>query len=171
MGRYREEITDRELANLARSLERDYGWRRDDAAWFVLTSRPPRLRPLTTRVSMHQGAYGPSYCKITLHIAPWIPSEKVEKAFVQARDGVRGVSGPGTVGARRLEVLRFVEEEYAKQERRPTFEELLEMWNREHPRWPYTDYRALSKAYREACREVFYPRYQTPNATRPESDI
>jgi hypothetical protein len=156
-----EDITDQELADLARRLERDYGWRRNEAAWFVLNGAAPRLRPLTTRVSMRQGKYAPSSCEITLQVAPWIPPEEVEKAFVQARDAVRG--GPGTVGKRRLEVLRFVEEEYAKRERQPTFEELLPAWNQEHPHWPYTDYRALSKAYREARKEVVYPEYHLPS--------
>jgi len=172
-----EEIRDWELADLARRLERDYSWRQDDAAWFVLNGAAPRLLPLKTRVSMlrvsgHQPAHSSSYCEITLQVAPWIPSEVVEKAFVQAREWVRGGSGPGTVSVRRLEVLRFVEEEYARRELQPTFEELLHLWNQEHPRWPYTDYRALSKAYREAYQEVFYPRYQMPNAesTGPDAD-
>jgi hypothetical protein len=117
---------------------------------------------------MHQSKYGPSYCKITLHVAPWIPSEEVERAFVRARDEVRGGSGPGTVGKRRLEVLRFVEE-HAKRGRRPNFEELLQMWNREHPHWPYTDYRALSKAFREAYQEVICPKYKTPGASHSAS--
>jgi hypothetical protein len=165
-----EEIRDWELADLARRLERDYGWRRNDAACFVLNGAAPRLRPLTTRVTMHQGKYDPTYCEITLQVAPWIPSGEVEKAFVQTRDGVRGGSGPGTVGERRLEVLRFVEE-HAKRGRRPSFEELRQMWNQEHPHWTYDGYRALSKAYREAYQEVVHPRYQAPNARRPESDI
>jgi hypothetical protein len=167
-----EEIRDWELAELAQRLQRDYGWRQNEAAWFVLNNAQPRLLPLITRVSMHQGAYGPSYCRITLHVSPWIPSEEVEKAFVQARDGVRGGSSPGMVGEQRLEVLRFVEEEHAKLGRRPPFRELLEMWNREHPHWPYADYRALSKAYRETYQEVFHPRYQMPNAesTGPDAD-
>src|SRR5215211_3442835 len=55
-----EEITDWELADLARRLERDYGWRKNEAAWFVLNGRTPRLQPLTTRVSMHSGEDGPS---------------------------------------------------------------------------------------------------------------
>jgi hypothetical protein len=158
------EITDWELADLAEQLERDYGWRRNDAAWFVLNGAVPRLHPLTTRVSMRRGNLGPGYFKITIEAAPWIPAEVVQKAFLQARDGLRGGSGPATVGERKLEVLRFVEEKYSKRKRRPTFEELLPEWNREHPRWAYGDYRALSKAYREACREVFNPKYQMPDA-------
>jgi hypothetical protein len=164
-----EEINDRELADLGRRLERDYSWRRDDAAWFVLADRTPRLRPLTVNASMHQSRYGPSYCKITLHVAPWIPSEEVERAFVRARDQVRGGSGPGTVGKQRLEVLRFVEEQRAEDGRRPNFEALLKMWNQEHPHWAYADYRALSKAYREAYQEVVYPKYQTPGASHSAS--
>ena len=164
----REEITDRELADLARRLEREYGWRQDDAAWFVLTNRTPRLRPLIAGVFMHQSTYpstyGHSHCTITLHVAPWVSPEEVEKAFVQARDGVRGGSGAGTVSERRLEVLRFVEKKYEKREPRPPFKELLQMWNREYPQWAYSDYRALSKAYREARQEVFNPKYQMPNA-------
>jgi hypothetical protein len=70
------EIADRELADLGRRLEHDYGWRRNDAAWFVLTSRPPKLRPLTADVFMHQSAYGPSYCKITLHVARGSPPKR-----------------------------------------------------------------------------------------------
>ncbi len=167
-----EEIRDWELADLAQRLERDYGWRQNEAAWFVLNSAQPRLLPLITRVSMHQGKHRPSYCIITLQVAPWIPSEEVKKAFVQARDGVRGGSGPGMFGEQRLEVLRFVEEERAKLGHRPPFGKLLEVWNREHPHWPYADYRALSKAYREAYQEVFHSRYQMPNAesTGPDAD-
>ena len=154
-----EEIIDWELADLARRLERDYGWRQNEAAWFVLNGEAPRLRPLTTRASIHRSKHGPSSCEITLQVAPWIPSEDVEKAFTQMRDQVRRSSGPGTVGERRLEVLRFVEEEHEKRGRRSNFEELLQMWNREHPRWAYADYRALSKAYREAYQEVVHPEY------------
>jgi len=119
---------------------------------------------------MQQSRYGPSYCKITLHVAPWVRSGEVEKAFVQARDQVRGGSGPGTVGEQRLGVLRFVEEERSKHGRRPNFETLLQMWNREHPHWAYSGYQALSKAYREAYQEVFRPRYQMPNAGSPRPD-
>ena len=159
----REEITDRELADLARRLERDYGWRRNDAAWFVLTNRPPRLRPLTADVSMRESMYyGPNHCKMTLYVAPWVPSEVVERTFVQIRDQVRGHSAPGTVGEKRLEVLRFVEEQRAKSGQRPTFEALLQKWNQEYPHWAYADYRALSKVYREAYQEVVYPNYQMP---------
>ena len=166
----REEITDGELAKLAYRLERDYSWRRDDAAWFVVSGRPPRLRPLTADVSTHMFTqYGPNHCEITIHAAPWIPSEVVERAFIQVRDQLRGGSGPGTVGERRLEVLRFVEEQRAQHGRRPKFEELLQMWNKKQPHWAYDDYRALSKAYREAYREVVYPKYQGPNATPLET--
>lgn len=168
-GMLREEITDWELADLAERLERDYGWRRDDAAWFVLTDRSPRLRPLNADVSMLQSVYGPSHCKISLHVAPWVPSEAVERAFVQIRDEVRGGAGPGTVGEQRLEVLRFVEEKRTEDGRRPNFEALLQMWNQEHPHWAYADYRALAKAYREAYREVVYPKYGIPKAERPEA--
>jgi hypothetical protein len=172
-----EEIRDWELAELAQRLERDYGWRQDDAAWFVLNGAAPRLLPLKTHVSMHrvsrhEPAHSPSYCEISLQVAPWIPSEVVEKAFVQARDWVRGGSGPGTVSLRRLEVLRFVEEHRTEDGQRPNFEALLEKWNQEHTRWTYANYRALSKAYREAYQEVFHPRYQMPNveSTGPDAD-
>jgi hypothetical protein len=87
------------------------------------------------------------------------------------RDQVRGGSGPGAVGKQRLDVLRFVEEQRAEHGRRPNFEALLQIWNQEHPHWAYADYRALSKAYREAYQEVVYPKYQMPHAERPESDI
>jgi hypothetical protein len=172
-----EEIRDQELADLARRLERDYGWRQDDAARFVLNGAAPRHSPLKTRVSRlrisgPQLTRGPNSCEITLQVAPWIPSEVVKKAFVQARDWVRGGSEPGTVSVRRLEVLRFVEEHRTEDGRRPNFEALLEKWNQEHPQCAYTDYRALSKAYREAYQEVVHPRYQMQNvqSTRPDTD-
>lgn len=159
-----EEIRDWELADLARRLERDYGWRPNEAAWFVLNGAAPLLRPATTSVSMYGGRYGPSHCEITLQVTPWVPPEEVEKAFVQVRDYVRGGLGPGTVSEKRLEVLRFVEEERAKPGRRKSFKELLHVWHQKYPHWVYNDYRALSKAYREAYQEVFQPRYQLPNA-------
>ena len=173
--RVRTSISDRELAALGDRLKKDYGWHRDDAAWFVLTGESPTLRPLAVSFFDTVSKYGPSYCEITLHVAPWVPSEEVEKAFVRARDQVRGAEGPGTVGEQRLEVLRFVEEQRAKHERRPNFEALLQMWNHEYPHWSYADYRALSKAYREARKEVIYPEYrppdraQTPNMKRQDA--
>jgi hypothetical protein len=156
----REKIRDRELADLARRLQRGYGWRQNQAAWFVLNGTPPQLRPLTTRVSMHSSQYGPSRCKITLDVAPWIPAKDVERAFTRARDQVRRGLGPGTVGKRKLEVLRFVEEHRDERGRRPTFKALLEKWNLEYPHWKYDRYRPFSKAYREARREVFRPKYR-----------
>ena len=157
-----QEITDWELADLVRRLEHEYGWRRDDAASFVLTGSAPRLRPLTVGASVHQiSKYGPSYCKITLHVAPWVPPEEVKRAFTQMRDQVRRGSGPGTVSKQRLEVLRFVEEETqrAQHGRRPSFEVLLKTWNHKYPHWAYAKYNALSKAHREAYQEVVYPKY------------
>jgi hypothetical protein len=171
----RGEITDRALARIGRRLARDFGWHRDDAAWFVLTGQPPALRPLAVDAFMTESIFGPSYCRITLHAAPWVPPEVVERAFVQMRDQVRRGLGPGTVGEQRLEVLRFVEEERAKPGRRPSFEALLETWNRKYPHWAYADYRALSKAYREARQQVVYPEYahphraKTPNMERQEA--
>lgn len=162
----RGEITDRALAAIGRRLGRDYGWHRDDAAWFVLTGEPPTLRPLAVDVFMNESVYGPSYCKLTLHVAPWIPPGEVEKAFAQIRDQVRCGLGPGTVGEQRLEVLRFVEEERAKSGRRPSFEALRQIWNQKHPYWAYADYRVLSKAYREAHQEVVHPEYLSPRRTK-----
>lgn len=167
--------SDQELAKLGRRLGRDYGWHRDDAAWFVLTGEPPTLHPLATDFFMNESIYGPSYCVLTLRAAPWIPPEEIEKAFVEMRDQVRGAAGPGMVGEQRLEVLRFVEEACAKCGQRPNFRTLLKMWNQEHPHWSYNDYRALSKAYREARQEVLYPEYHsprresTPNMERQEA--
>jgi hypothetical protein len=66
-------------------------------------------------------------------------------------------------------VLRFVEEQRAENGRRPNFEALLQMWNQKYPHWAYDDYRALSKAYREAYREVVYPNYQMGQPQKPEN--
>ncbi len=171
----RETISDSELANLGRRLKRDYGWHRDDAAWFVLTGEPPTLRPLAASFFDNVSMYGPSYCELTLRVAPWIPAEEVKKAFERMRNQVRGGSGPGTVSEQRLEVLRFVEGERAKHGQRPNFEVLLQRWNQKYPHWSYADYRALSKAYREARKEVLYPKYhspvraKTPNMERQEA--
>jgi hypothetical protein len=159
-----EGITDQELAALGRDLARDYGWHREDSAWFVLTGDAPALRPLAVDVFTAESMYSPSYCRLTLHVAPWVPSEEVEKAFVWMRDQVRGA--PGTVGEQRLEVLRFVEAERAKHGQRPSFRTLLEIWNRKYPHWSYGDYRAFSKAYREAHKEVVSPEYRSPRRAK-----
>jgi hypothetical protein len=60
-------------------------------------------------------------------------------------------------------------EQRAQHGHRPNFEELLQMWNQKYPHWAYDDYRALSKAYREAYREVVYPKYQMPGAAPLEA--
>lgn len=109
--------------------------------------------------------YGPSYCELTLHAAPWVPAKEVKKAFERMRDQVRGGSGPGTVGLQRLELLRFVEER-AKRGRPIGGPALLEMWKQKYPRWSYTDYRALLKAYRETRQEVIYPEYHGPDRAK-----
>jgi hypothetical protein len=43
------------------------------------------------------------------------------------------------------------------------------MWNQKYPHCAYYDYRALSKAYREAYREVVYPHYQMGQPQKPEN--
>jgi hypothetical protein len=161
-------IKDQALADLGDKLRKHYGWHQDDAAWSVLTGEPPTLRPLAVSFLDNASVYGPSYCELTLRVAPWIPSEEVKKAFVQARDRVRGGSGPGTVSEQRLEVLRFVEEKRAQSTRQPNFEALFEVWNQKYPQWSYGDYRALSKAYREARKEVVYPEYHLPERAHAE---
>lgn len=158
--------TDEELAELGQRLGRYYGWNENDAAWFVLTGEAPTLHPLAASFFMNKSIYGPSYCELTLRVAPWVPAEEVKRTFLRMREQVRDGSGPGTVGEQRLEVLRFVEEERAKLGQWPGSEILLQTWNQEHPHWSYPDYRSFLKAYREAHREVLYPEYHTPRRQR-----
>lgn len=155
-------ITDEGLADLGQRLRHHYGWHQDDAVWFVLTGELPTLRPLEVSFFDQASVFGPSYAEITLHVAPWVPPEEVKQAFLRARDQVRGDAGPGTVSKQRLEVLRFVEEENAKGGQQPALSALFEIWNQKYPRFAYADYRAFSKAYRQARGEVLYPEYHTP---------
>lgn len=173
----RGSITDEGLANLGSRLRQYHGWHQDDAAWFVLTGEPPAFHPLSASFHDSASVYGPNHGEITLHVAPWVPSEEVKKVFLEARDQMRAGAGPGTVSEQRLEVLRFVEEERAKSARRPTFSALCEAWNQQNPYWAYSDYTNFSKAYREARKEVLYPDYQlplrepTPNIERQQARI
>lgn len=169
--------TDESLAALGRRLQKYYGWHPGDACWWTLTGESPAVRPLEVSFFDSVSDHGPSYGKITLHVAPWVPAEEVKKAVIGARDKMRSDEGPGTVGEKRLEVLRFVEEECAKRGYWPGSEVLLQVWNRKYPRWSYPKYRPFLKAYRETRKEVLYPVYhapsraKTPNIERQESRI
>ncbi len=159
----RQSIADEALADLARRLKEHYGWHQDDAAWFVLTGDTPTFHPLDVSFHLSESSYGPNYGEITLHVTPWVPASEVKKAFLEARDRMRGGAGPGTVSKQRLKVLRFVEEESAKSGQRPPYPALCEGWNQKKPEGVYADYRAFRSAYREARKEVLYPDYRLPD--------
>ena len=73
---------------------------------------------------------------------------------------------------RTLSVLRSVEEQKGSLPAEPpTYQVMLERWNRKHPGESYPDYRAFRKAYKRAFENVVYPSYNDSSRRKPTPNM
>ncbi len=141
----------RSLGDLARRLASMYPWKPQDAAWFVLTGWPPTvLLPLTLYKGHKQGIF-------TLTFTPWISRETFRQVY---RTVQSGDNQPLTY--KTLRVLLFVTQHTDSEGRRPSWDELLGLWNQRYPAQRFTNRSGLYRAYKRAERELAAPWLEVP---------
>jgi hypothetical protein len=58
-----------------------FGWKQEEAVWFVLTGETPQLKSLSVRLKVKGARTGVPLWSVTINAAPWVPQEEVERAF------------------------------------------------------------------------------------------
>ncbi|MEN6370417.1 MAG: hypothetical protein ABFD64_00230 [Armatimonadota bacterium] len=142
------------LSYKASDLARYYYWDEAEAAWFVLTGKIPSI--LACKVTA--GVYSFSErgrVVINAEIAPWLPADTAKTLIRQAQQEFNpGGNRMGRPRERNLKLLEFVARATNTAGKRPTWNTLLEEWNRQYPEWHYSDRRIMHKDYKRAANEI-----------------
>lgn len=139
--------------NLIGDLGSQYGWRSNDAAWFVLTGQAPPIRPVVVKVDRSRRRYQKvlrdhylETVRITIAAHVWVRAEEVEKVF---RDVQRQVLGGDNRSLRKrsLDVARFVARQIEEHGREP-WSKRWGRWKRyAPPEWGYKNERQLRQVF------------------------
>jgi len=128
-----------------------FPWHPYDAARFLLTGERPEVVPLELSYNRHSRV-------ITLNFAPWISEKTLRKAYRKCQTVVQGGDNR-RMKERTLAVMRFVTEHTDDEGNRPSWSQLTELWNEQHPgEWRFKDRFGLRKAYLRAEEELAGPR-------------
>jgi hypothetical protein len=140
-----------ELRNVSERLARWYRWEPSQATMFVLTGATPAVPALKVGTSVkfseehHEDKpASPEYldAKVIIEASPWVPEERVTKAYRKAKRKVMGTSGGKPPKLKNLILFRFVTEKIEPACRRggtrmPNGKGLVREWNEAHPEWKY----------------------------------
>ena len=152
-----------QLRKVTSKLTERHPWETPTAAWFVLTSEPPWVAPLTARSS------GPDLTKnhgvITIRAAHWVPEEAVRQLYAKMKARMKPAPTPSP---RRLALFRFVTERssginhFDHKEGElvtgldiPPWRSLQDEWNEQYPpshKWHYGDVRNFRRDFAEASK-------------------
>jgi hypothetical protein len=93
----------------------------------------------------------------TLNFAPWISEKTFRKAYRKCQNVVQGGDNR-RMKERTLAVMRFVTEHTDDEGNRPSWTQLIDLWNEEHTgEWRVKDRFGLRKAYLRAEEELAGP--------------
>ncbi len=98
-----------ELRQVGEKLSERYRWQSAQAVWFVLTGAVPAVPALTVTRTFPSSMYHQDTL-ITIEAAPWVSSERVEKAFRSAQIKTMGTKGNRRPSKKNLRLFRFVNE-------------------------------------------------------------
>src|SRR5215210_5961269 len=154
------------LRRISNELADMFGWKQEEAVWFVLTGETPQIKPLSVRVKVKGGRTGVPLWSVTINAAPWVPHEEVERAFGRMQQQVLQVRSrrmsSRKMGPRALEVYQFVREQERLHEDRPTWSKLLELWNRRHPDKRFETYNNFRQYFMRGAKAVEAPGFKPP---------
>jgi len=125
----------------------------DASALFLLTGKVPSVRPLEVRPRDWRYS-GSLVRRIELDVAPWVRKEDVAEAYARAQRRLVGRRNRWP-SERTLEVVIFV----LRHRKEPggeklSWNQLLEIWNREHPDKKFRNYRNLRTYFERGCRAL-----------------
>jgi hypothetical protein len=140
-----------DLRNVSERLARWYRWEPPQATMFVLTGATPAVPALKVGTSVkfseehHEDKpASPEYIdsKVIIEASPWVPEERVTKAYRKAKRKAMGTSGGKAPKLKNLILFRFVTEKIEPACRRggtrmPNGKGLVREWNEAHPEWKY----------------------------------
>ena len=131
-------------------LAAKFPWAPDEAGWFLLTGERPEVVPL--RFSYHRNRR-----IFTLSFAPWISEKTIRKAYRKGQKVVQGGDNR-RMTERTLAVMRFVTAHTDDEGNRPSWSQLTDLWNKEHPgEWRFKDRFGLRKTCLRAEKELARP--------------
>lgn len=168
-----------ELLGLSNALTDVYGWRQEDALWFVLTGQTPRINSVEVGASLLTGhESSPPVWNVTLNVSPWVSADTVKGIYEQILRQIKGgdVSKGEIKELRKLRVFRFVTEQKKNLGECPSWQTLFDLWNQVYPeghKWHYADassFRSSKKPwdtfqrdYRDARQSVLEPEHYFPS--------
>jgi hypothetical protein len=161
-----------ELHDLSTLLVELYGWREEEAGWFVLTGETPYIDPIAVSASLLTGyRHSPPVWTVTMEVAPWVNAKTVTRIYREVQKQILQGDNSGTK-LRNVAVLRFVTGQTATHGGRPSWRVLLERWNRRYPEgheWHYTKtadpnqrVRNFKRDYDRAKKVVMDPDHKFP---------
>jgi len=154
------------LRRVSNELADTFGWKQEEAVWFVLTGETPQIKPLSVRLRVKGSRPEVPLWSVTIDAEPWVPQEEVESAFGRIKQQVLQVRsrkmGSRKMGPRALEVYRFVREQERLREDRPTWPVLLELWNSQHPDKRFETYNNLRQYFMRGAKAVEAPGFKPP---------
>lgn len=136
------------------TLVEAYGWDAEDAVRFLLTGEPPELSPLTVEAE-RKGKRRGAPVEIRITALPGTPAKYVTKAYRWEQRRLMSKKDSRPLSEKGLELYKFVVEEETRAaagERKPSYGELLDEWNRRYadrPGYRYGDQRILGRALRQ----------------------
>ncbi len=163
-----------ELLGLSNALAGVYGWKQEDALWFVLTGKTPQVSPLEVSASLLTGYdHSPPVWTITLEVRPWVGVETVKKAYQEiVRQMLRGDSSKNKKTEKKLALFRFVVEQTKAHGKRPNWPILFEQWNEEYPeghewhykkaKYPKSPWDSFRRALDDVEKAMMHPRHHFP---------
>lgn len=167
-----------ELLGLSNALTDVYGWKQEDALWFVLTGETPRISPMEVSASLLTGHRdSPPVRTITMEVSPWVSADTVKETYQELQRQIKkgDVSKGEIKEPRKLAVFRFVNEQEKVHGERPDWPILFARWNEEYPEgheWHYADassfgsskkpWDTFQRDYREARKVVMDPDHHFP---------
>lgn len=158
------------LKRIAVMLTRRYPWKEAQATVFVLTGLPPALPKATVTHAMWELEWPPRYPalrRVTLDVDLRLSPKEVADIYARVRsEHFEGRDKP--LGDKPLALAVFAHEHKDTL----TWEQMFELWNREHPEWAYSarEFLNFSRDARAAWQRVTgapWPRKQVPGEDQP----
>lgn len=159
-----------ELDKLGSILANDYyGWDKEGAIWYVLTSEAPRMRPIRIRARGKAPVerYVPFQYDVTFSVLPWVPAEEVENAYRsvqrQLLERSQRKTAPRT-SPRVLEVVQFWWKRFRTDGHGSSWRGICELWNGAHPDKKFKTWRAFRTYFIRGTKDAqpTYVRFPQP---------
>lgn len=138
------------LYRVAETLHREYTWGQAASTIFVLTGIAPRL-PLARVTTTRRGGW-PALSTITIEARVGVPVRDIAQVYSLARQELLGTGkrDPAVRDEKRAALAVFVAENNDGR----TWREVMEAWNREYPKWRYSEVRNFARDARAAYEKI-----------------